>query len=261
MHRGFGAYSAMVKADDRQLDPIAGLLEDDATFIRCCLMAAVVGFDAFKETGQTVEVITPSSWVAETFGNAGQLAELRSNKWVQDDGNSIVHSDLFERLAKHIDRQASVEWRLATEVGRAARQRRHEDDDIDEPKSARDCRIRYAATTLGNSGIGAYHIEIEMPRRVETVTAKFQATNYSRANLTACIDALDEARKMLRRDGLQIVIETPRSNDCRRGQSRMARYMEPQQVDATRKATRCTTATSGDPFSDRCKGTKWKWYR
>ena len=36
-HQGFGAYSAMVRVGDEQLDPISGFIDEDATFIRCCL--------------------------------------------------------------------------------------------------------------------------------------------------------------------------------------------------------------------------------
>ncbi|MXZ03702.1 MAG: hypothetical protein F4Y88_08590, partial [Chloroflexi bacterium] len=67
-HQGFGAYSAMVKVGDEQLEPIAGVVDEDATFIRCCLMAAVKGIEAVDFSGATVEVVTPSTWVAETVG-------------------------------------------------------------------------------------------------------------------------------------------------------------------------------------------------
>ena len=212
-HQGFGAYSAMVRVGDDQLDPISGFIDEDATFIRCCLVAAVSGFDAVESEGGTVEVVTPSTWVTETVGDGDSFAKLRENAWANEDGSEVVHRDLLERLAAHIDRYDSVAWRFARDVGR---RKRKQDEDSDrqsngqvEAEVAPDCEITYAAATVGNSGVGAYYIELDIPGRLEKVSSKFQTTNFARMHLTACIDALREARRLLRKDGLKIVLNTP----------------------------------------------------
>jgi ribonuclease HI len=209
-HQGFGAYSAMIKVGDEQLAPIAGVMDEGATFIRCCLMAAVSGFEAVNSRGESVEVVTPSTWLAETAGDSENLANLQANNWVKEDGKEIVHRDLLERLVASIDRHATVSWVLAKDVGQ--KKRAKEDADRDEASAdqiAPDCHISYAATTIGNSGVGAYYIELEIPGRVEKVSSKFQTTNFARMHLTACIDALREARRILRKDGLRIILDTP----------------------------------------------------
>lgn len=212
-HQGFGAYSAMVRVGDEQLDPIAGFIEDDATFIRCCLMAAVSGLDAVDDNGSTVEVITPSTWVTETVGDSDKFAKLRENQWVNEDGSEVVHRDLLQRLAEHSDKHDGVTWRFARDVGR--RQRRREEDAEGQSNGqaetdvAPDCEITYAAATVGNSGVGAYYVELNIPGRLEKVSSKFQTTNFARMHLTACIDALREARRIFRKDGLRIVLNTP----------------------------------------------------
>ena len=212
-HQGFGAYSAMVRVGDEQLDPIAGFIDEDATFIRCCLMAAVSGFDAVECDGGMVEVVTPSTWVTETVGNGDSFAKLRENEWANDDGSQVVHRDLLERLARHIDRHSNVTWRFARDVGRRKRRRDEESDGQSngqtETEVTPDCEITYAAATVGNSGVGAYYIELDIPGRLEKVSSKFQITNFARMHLTACNDALREARRLLRKDGLRIVLNTP----------------------------------------------------
>ncbi len=212
-HQGFGAYSAMVRVGDEQLDPISGFIDEDATFIRCCLVAAVSGFDAVESEGGTVEVVTPSTWVTETVGDSDNFAKLRENAWANKDGSEVVHRDLLERLAAHIDRHDSVAWRFARDVGR---RKRRQDEDSERQSNgqsdaevAPDCEITYAAATVGNSGVGAYYIELDIPGRLEKVSSKFQTTNFARMHLTACIDALREARRLLRKDGLKIVLNTP----------------------------------------------------
>lgn len=209
--QGFGAYSAMVRVGDEQLDPIAGVVDDGATFIRCCLTAAVEGFEAVEARGETVEVVTPSTWVAETLGNTDEFAKLRNNGWVKDDGEEVVHRDLLERLATCIDLQEQVTWRFAQDVGGRGRKREQEVESDGENGSqvAPDCHISYAAATVGNSGVGAYYIELDIPGRLEKVSSKFQTTNFARMHLTACIDAMREARRLLRKDGLRIVLDTP----------------------------------------------------
>ncbi len=212
-HQGFGAYSAMVRVGDEQLDPIAGFIDEDATFIRCCLMAAVSGFDAVESDGGAVEVVTPSTWVTETIGDDDSFPKLRQNRWVNEDGSEVVHRDLLERLAAHIDRHDSVTWRFARDVGRRKRQQDTESETRSNGKTETevtpDCEITYAAATVGNSGVGAYYIELDIPGRLEKVSSKFQTTNFARMHLTACIDALREARRLLRKDGLRIVLNTP----------------------------------------------------
>ena len=216
-HQGFGAYSAMVRVGDEQLDPIAGFIDEDATFIRCCLMAAVSGFDAVEDDGGAVEVVTPSTWVTETVGDGDSFAKLRQNEWANEDGSEVVHRDLLERLAGHIDRHGSVTWRFAKDVGRRrSRQEPAEDgqsngeaDPEVSSEVSSDCEITYAAATVGNPGVGAYYIELDIPGRLEKVSSKFQTTNFARMHLTACIDALREARRLLRKDGLRIVLNTP----------------------------------------------------
>ena len=209
--QGFGAYSAMVKVGDEQLAPIAGVVDEDATFIRCCLMAAVEGIEAVEVTGQRVEVVMPSTWVAKTVGDSECLAELRANDWLGEDGEEIVHRDLLERLAGQIDRHEKVSWTLAQDVGRRNRRGDQSSGEANgaENELAPDCHISYAAATVGNSGVGAYYIEMKIPGRVEKVSSKFQTTNFARMHLTACIDALRETRKLLRKDGLRIVLDTP----------------------------------------------------
>ena len=218
-HQGFGAYSAMVKVGDEQLDPIAGVVDEGATFIRCCLLAALTGLEAVKSSDEIVEVVTPSTWVAETIGKAETFGELRSNGWQNEDGSDVVHRDLLETLAQCMDRQRSVNWRLANEVGtqkQSENQRRDETSDAQEKSDRKvdielepDCHISYAAATVGHSGVGAYFIELKIPGRVEKVSSKFQTTNFARMHLTACIDALRESRRILRKDGLRIVLDTP----------------------------------------------------
>ena len=78
-----------------------------------------------------------------------------------------------------------------------------------ENELAPDCHISYAAATVGNSGVGAYCIELKIPGKVERVSSKFQTTNFARMHLTACIDALRETRRLMRKDGLRIVLDTP----------------------------------------------------
>ena len=210
-HQGFGAYSAMVRVGDEQLDPIAGFLEDGATFIRCCLMAAVSGFEAVKSDGEWVEVVTPSTWVADTLGDESGLGKLRANDWVDEEGKEVVHRDLMEQLVAQIDKHSQVKWRLAKDVGRRTRRPEQDSEQNGEQKEEMppDCHITYAAATVGNSGVGAYCIELEIPGRVEKVSSKFQTTNFARMHLTACIDALRETRRLLRKDGLRIVLDTP----------------------------------------------------
>ena len=210
-HQEFGAYSAMVKVGDEQLDPIAGVVDEAPTFIRCCLMAAVKGLDSVESNGETVEVVMPSTWVAETLGDGESFGELRANGWIKEDGDEIVHRDLLERLADHVDRHESVSWVLAKDVGRRGDREEEESEDGESngQQLTPDCRISYAAATIGNSGVGAYCIELEIPDRVEKVSSKFQTTNFARMHLTACIDALREVRRLLRKDGLQIVLDTP----------------------------------------------------
>ena len=210
-HQGFGAYSAMVKVGDEQLEPIAGVVDEDATFIRCCLMAAVKGIEAVDLSGATVEVVTPSTWVAETVGDSEQLAVLRANDWINADGEEIVHRDLLESLASSIDRHEQVSWTLAQNAGRRNRtDDQTDDEDSDgENELAPDCHISYAAATVGNSGVGAYCIELKISGKVERVSSKFQTTNFARMHLTACIDALRETRRLMRKDGLRIVLDTP----------------------------------------------------
>ena len=210
-HQEFGAYSAMVKVGDEQLAPIAGVVDEAATFIRCCLMAAVKGLDSVESSGETVEIVMPSTWVAETVGDEESFGELRASGWMKEDGDEIVHRDLLERLADHVDRHESVSWVLAKDVGRRRDQEEDEPEDgeANGEQLAPDCRISYAAATIGNSGVGAYCIELEIPGRVEKVSSKFQTTNFARMHLTACIDALRETRRLLRKDGLRIVLDTP----------------------------------------------------
>ena len=208
-HQGFGAYSAMVKVGDEQLEPIAGVVDEGATFIRCCLMAAVKGLEAVDSSGESVEIVMPSTWVAETVGDGENFAKLRSNQWIKDDGNEIVHVDLLKRLADCLDRQDKVSWVLAEDVGRKKELKKPAEGDDDGEQLAPDCHISYAAATIGNSGVGAYYIELDIPGRLEKVSSKFQTTNYARMHLTACIDALRETRRLLRKDGLRIVLDTP----------------------------------------------------
>ena len=214
-HQGIGGYSAMVKIGEEAPNTVAGVVDEGATFIRCCLMAAVKGIEAVDAEGSTVEIITPSTWVAETVGNADRFGSLRSANWVDQDGNEVVHRDLLERLAEHIEAQEAVSWRLAKDVGRRSgddESGQHESDDAsvdDIGQREPDCRITYAAATVGNSGVGAYCVELHIPGRVERVSSKFQTTNFARMHLTACIDALRETRRLLRKDGLKIVLDTP----------------------------------------------------
>ena len=213
--RGIGAYSAMIHTADGMQDPISGVIEEGATFIRCCLMAAVAGFEAVTTTGEDVEVVTPSTWVAETVGDADGFARLRANGWVNEDGTETVHRDLLERLAIELDDHDTVSWRVAADVGRQERAATPESEAAEHGSQSADaeppdCYIRYAAATVGDSGVGAYCIEIRTDDRVEKVSSKFQTTNFARMHLTTCIEALRETRRLLKRDaGLRIVLDTP----------------------------------------------------
>lgn len=214
-HRGIGGYSAMVKVGDDAPNTIAGVVDEGATFIRCCLMAAVKGFEAVDAEVSTVEVVTPSTWVAETVSDTDRFGKLRSAGWVDEDGNDVVHRDLLEKLAECIDSQDRVSWRLAQDVGqrsdRDGAETSEEDgaDDGDDSQREADCRISYAAATVGNSGVGAYCVELHIPGKVERISSKFQTTNFARMHLTACNEALKETRRLLRKDGLKIVLDTP----------------------------------------------------
>lgn len=211
-HRGIGGYSAMVKVGDDAPNTVVGVVDDGATFIRCCLVAAVKGFEAADCKDSHIEVVTPSTWVAETVGDAANFGKLRAAGWVDDDGNEVVHRDLLEELAERIDGQESVNWRLAQDLGRHLRDDESESDEQESAEGALrepDCRISYAAATVGNSGVGAYCVELHIPGKVERVSSKFQTTNFARMHLTACIDALRETRRLLRKDGLKIVLDTP----------------------------------------------------
>ena len=213
--QGIGGYSAMVTVGDEAPDVIAGVVDERPTFIRCCLMAAVEGFEAVNAEGQSVEVVTPSTWIAETVSDTAKFQTLRGEGWVDADGKEVVHQDLLARLAECIDRQENVTWRLAEDVGRRKPVDTEESPAVTGPNGADavelqpDCRISYAASTVGNSGVGAYCIELQIPGRVERVSSKFQTTNFARMQLMACIDAMKEARRLLRKDGLRIVLETP----------------------------------------------------
>ncbi len=210
--QGIGGYSAMVKVGDDAPNTVAGVVDEGATFIRCCLMAAVKGFEAADCEGSQIEVVTPSTWVAETVGDAANFGKLRAAGWLDDDGNEVVHRDLLEELAQRIDGQESVNWRLAQDLGRRSNHDESESDEqenVDGTQREPDCRISYAAATVGNSGVGAYCVEMHIPGKVERVSSKFQTTNFARMHLTACIDALRETRRLLRKDGLKIVLDTP----------------------------------------------------
>ena len=212
--QGFGAFSALVRVGDEQLEPVNGVVDSGATFIRCCLMAAISGLEAVDSAGHDVEIITPSTWVAEN-AETQSLASLKASDWADEDGEEVVHRDLLERLASRVESQNSVTWRLAKDVGRKQRntggnrERSADSNGKAEPELAPDCHISYAAATVGNSGVGAYYIELQIPGRLETVSSKFQTTNFARMHLTACIDAMREARRLLRKDGLRIVLDTP----------------------------------------------------
>ena len=212
--QGFGAFSSMVRVGDEQLETVTDVIDNGATFIRCCLMAAVSGFEAVKTDGHDVEIITPSTWVAEIAADDG-IAKLKENDWLNEDGDEIVHRDLLERLATCVERQQSVTWRLAQDVGKRERQAEQDEEQSADsngkakPELAPDCHITYAVATVGNSGVGAYYIQLQIPGRVEKVSSKFQTTNFGRMHLTACIDAIRESRRLLRKDGLRIVLDTP----------------------------------------------------
>ena len=214
-YQGIGGYSAMIAVGDDAPNTVAGVVDEGATFIRCCLMAAVKGIEAVDAGGATVEIVTPSTWVAETVGNADRFRRLRSANWVDEDGNEVVHRDLLERLSEHIEAQEAVSWRLAKDVGRRSGREETDQDESDDAgvedagQREPDCRITYAAATVGNSGVGAYCVELHIPGRVERVSSKFQTTNFARMHLTACIDALRETRRLLRKNSLKIVLDTP----------------------------------------------------
>ena len=240
-HQGFGAYSAMVKVGDEQLEPIAGVVDEDATFIRCCLMAAVKGIEAVEPTGETVEIVMPSTWVAETVGNPDRLAELRAKDWINDDGEEIVHRDLLERLAGQIDRHEKVSWTLAQNVGRRGGQQEAEGDSSDDDAAgelAPDCHISYAAATVGNSGVGAYYIELKIPGKVEKVSSKFQTTNFARMHLTACIDALRETRRLLRKRRIADYSRYTSRIDCECGEPRLVGDVEPEPMEPSGRRPR-----------------------
>ena len=211
----YGAYSAALHVDGES-EIIADVL-DNPTFIRCCLMAAVRGLEALPESVHNVEVVTPSTWVAEVASDLDALRALKDKDWVDDDGKELVHKDLWARVDKCLTPELEVRWICAKDVGQLPNRATSGDDgastaeDGESAESTRepDCEISYGAVTVGNSGIGAYHVELAIRgRRDDTLTTKFQTTNWARMHLTACVEALREAQRILRKDGLTIVVNT-----------------------------------------------------
>lgn len=227
--QGFGVYSAMIRMGDKELPTVEGVIEDGATFIRCSLMAATEGLESLSQQGLTVEVVTPSTHVVDSFNNRERFSKWRDDGWVDDNGDSVVHGDLWARIAACMERH-SVEFVLASSVSTSRRQRKRadsngrgsgptdrgrQDNDVKEvAKSdgavrAPDCEISYNVATLGHSGVGAYVITLDYPGRRDEFSSKFQTTSYGRMHLMACLDALESVRNKLRRDGLRIVLNTP----------------------------------------------------
>ncbi len=221
---GFGAYSAMIRVAGNQLSPIAGTVDEDATFIRCAMMAAAEGLEALPSDDLKVDVVTPSTYLCESFGDYQSLQNQREAGWVDENGDATVHSDLWDRILDSSGRQESVNFILASDVdqlsntrhrrdlnGLGEREKRSEDAGIAEDGNDRgvDCEISYNVATVGNPGIGAYVIMLDFNDRRHEFSGKFESTSYGRMHLTACIDALDAVRREFPKDGLHMVLNTP----------------------------------------------------
>ena len=218
--QGFGAYSAMIRMGESELPVVAGTVEDGATFIRCSMMAAAEGLEALTQEGLDVDIVTPSTYVAECCNDPATLEAWRDAGWIQESGEAVVHSDLWDRILVSKQRHANLTFTLASDIAPSSSRRNGRNqgsqessqdsaDGWDEPKRAPDCEISYNVATIGNSGIGSYVIALDFPGRRKELSSKFQTTNYGRMQLITCLDALEAVRNELGKDRLRIIINTP----------------------------------------------------
>ncbi len=222
--QGYGGYSAMIRVGESQLPTVAGAIEDSATFIRCSMMAAAEGLEALNQEGLEVDIVTPSTYFAEHCSDRAKLKEWRDAGWMQENGDAVVHSDLWDRILDSLQRHATLNVILASDIAPTARPRGEGNNGgsqasesnvqdaastLDKPTRAPDCEISYSVATIGNSGIGAYVISFDYPGVRKELSSKFQVTNYGRMQLIACLDALEAVRKELGKDGLHIILNTP----------------------------------------------------
>ena len=217
---GFGVYTVATKVGDVNAPLETGVIEDDATFIRCALMAAVVGLENLQQNPMHVDIVTPSTWVAEHGNDIGQLERWRGDDWKRDDGDVVPHSDLWERfiavcrsedgtgshevnfiISDDLGPKRDRESKSTARNGSAAAATANGDAVDSDAEFVADCRISYNVATLGNSGIGAYVINLDFDGRSEELSIKLEVTNYARLNLLACIDAVSTAVRQLQPRG------------------------------------------------------------
>ena len=227
---GFGIYTVSIRLGDDQLPIDHGEIEEGATFIRCALMAAVAGLESLPDEQLTVDIVTPSTWVNGLGNDVEQLRRWREEGWQKEDGESVPHADLWERLMElGLDQGSDSKYRVSfTYSGELGPQQSSDAEmdshttviengntPLDRTNRALDCRISYNVATLGNSGVGAYLLKFEFAGQSREATSKLDITNYARLNLLACIDAVRSAVDMLqprgsgRNGALYIEIATP----------------------------------------------------
>lgn len=215
---GFGVFTVSTKLGDDVLPMQEGSIDEGATLIRCALMAAVTGLKNLPDEQLHVDIVTPSTWVTDTGNAPDQIEHWHNNDWKKEDGEEVPHADLWQeflnlRLGGESGRQHEVSFTYSGELG----PKRNAEVDADavatvvsngnatqsEAASAVDCQISYNVATLGNSGIGAYVIRLDMPGQSKEMSSKLGVTNYARLNLLACIDAIRSAVEILQPRGSQ----------------------------------------------------------
>ena len=202
---GFGIFTVSTRLGDDELPMQEGAIDEGATFIRCALMAAVTGLKNLPNEQLHVDIVTPSTWVTEVGNASDQMGRWREDGWKREDGEEVPHADLWQQLMDLTLRGESghpyeVSFTYSGELGP------DHDSGMDvngvttvitngntpavDATKAIDCQISYNVATLGNSGIGAYVIRLDMPGQTKEMSSKLEVTNYARLNLLACIDAV-----------------------------------------------------------------------
>ena len=200
---GFGVFTVSTRIGDTELPIEQGEVDEGATFIRCALMAAATGLENLPDETMTVDIVTPSTWVKELGNDITTLRELRANGWEKEEGVSVPHSGLWERLMDlGVDPDAQSKHEVSfTYSGDLGPRPSNDETTGDESSSdatnetppSPDCRISYNVSTLGNSGVGAYLLKLDFPGQTREMSSKLGVTNYARLNLLACIDAVKSA--------------------------------------------------------------------
>lgn len=202
---GFGIFTVSTRLGDDALPMQEGSLDEGATFIRCALMAAVTGLKNLPDEQLHVDIVTPSTWVTEVGNASDQIERWRDDGWKRDDGEDVPHADLWQQLwdlslRGDSERQYEVSFIYSGELdpdrnaesapdGASTAATNGDPAAVDATRAV-DCQISYNVATLGNSGIGAYLIRLELPGQTKEMSSKLEVTNYARLNLLACIDAV-----------------------------------------------------------------------